>query len=57
MVGPGDSNLQPSGYEPLALTIKLRARAAKTRASVTPNYTVVIANKAKLPGFGSTNRG
>ena len=23
-----DSNLQPSGYEPLALTIELRARAA-----------------------------
>jgi hypothetical protein len=30
-----DSNLQPSGYEPLALTIELRARA--TPARVTPN--------------------
>jgi hypothetical protein len=29
-----DSNLQPSGYEPLALTIELRARA--TPARVTP---------------------
>jgi hypothetical protein len=26
-----DSNLQPSGYEPLALTIELRARAGHTR--------------------------
>jgi hypothetical protein len=31
-----DSNLQPSGYEPLALTIELRARATRTYdASVT----------------------
>jgi hypothetical protein len=39
-----DSNLQPSGYEPLALTIELRARA--TPARVTPN--VIIQHK--LPG-------
>lgn len=31
-----DSNLQPSGYEPLALTIELRARAG-TRASGLPH--------------------
>jgi hypothetical protein len=29
-----DSNLQPSGYEPLALTIELRARPALTPANV-----------------------
>ena len=27
-----DSNLQPSGYEPLALTIELRARANRAPA-------------------------
>jgi hypothetical protein len=27
-----DSNLQPSGYEPLALTIELRARATHAPA-------------------------
>jgi hypothetical protein len=26
-----DSNLQPSGYEPLALTIELRARAGRAQ--------------------------
>lgn len=32
-----DSNLQPSGYEPLALTIELRARAIPARAMATPS--------------------
>ena len=29
-----DSNLQPSGYEPLALTIELRARAERARKDI-----------------------
>src|SRR5580658_7075319 len=34
-----DLNLQPSGYEPLALTIELRARATTSaRANVTPRH-------------------
>ncbi len=52
-----DSNLQPSGYEPLALTIELRARAATMRTSVTPDYTIVIANKAKQSSLRGTNCG
>src|SRR5215469_9996360 len=34
-----DSNLQPSGYEPLALTIELRARAGRNRR---PSETFII---------------
>jgi hypothetical protein len=44
-----DSNLQPSGYEPLALTIELRARAAGVRASVTLHYMIVAASQRVRP--------
>ena len=42
VVGPGGSNLQPSGYEPLALTIELRARAA------TPQQASAMPGRAML---------
>jgi hypothetical protein len=44
-----DSNLQPSGYEPLALTIELRARAAGVRASVTLHYMIAAASQRVRP--------
>ena len=48
-----DSNLQPSGYEPLALTIELRARAfvCTSEGKASGYYTIdrekVIASDAK----------
>src|SRR5215471_15607428 len=56
-----DSNLQPSGYEPLALTIELRApksTRAKGQAVSTILYRIVLPNLAgsiKIPPVRRTD--
>jgi hypothetical protein len=45
-----DSNLQPSGYEPLALTIELRAPAAFLATGEAPGQSLAPAGAAAAPG-------
>src|SRR5215510_11789517 len=47
-----DSNLQPSGYEPLALTIELRARRSGSAAT-----TSAVVAMASVPPAGDRSRG
>ena len=44
-----DSNLQPSGYEPLALTIELRARAGRANAAERATHIIVSAKAGTIP--------